>query len=677
MSARLSYSLPKGLSVRVQRATRPSSPSNIMAMNTALPASAKLRIDGGDDGIETGEQAARGEQIGQQVDAPPRRIVIRFLGVLVLGRHGRHHRRIPHLIHSRAPMRWSQYPVNTTKETPAEADVVSHQLMLRAGLIRRLAAGLYTWLPLGLRALRKVESVVREEMNRAGALELLMPGIIPAELWQESGRWDKFGPELLRLKDRHERDFCLGPTHEEVITDIARNELKSYRQLPVNFYQIQMKFRDERRPRFGVMRAREFLMKDAYSFHLDEASLQATYDAMHDAYTAIFTRMGLKFRSVVADPGAIGGSGSEEFHVLADSGEDAIAFSDGDDYAANLEMAVAAAARHAARRAPRWRSWKSPRPTRSTIDEVTRQLKLPADQAGQDPAGRWQRWRRGGAAAARRSRAQRSQGAEAAAASRIRCAWLQRSHRLGYGRGGRVSRAAGLQGQGVRRSLPWSPLSDFVCGANKKDAHLTGVNWGRDLPEPTAGRHPQRGRGRPHARARARCPSRAASRWVTSSSSARNTARPWAPRCWTNPARPATLVHGLLRHRCDARRCRGHRAEPRCSAASSGRTPSRRSRWCSSPSTRRNRPLSVKPQNASTTSSWPQASKSSRRPRRASRRQVRGCGAPRHSAPRGRGRARARRRQARIPPPARRSRRRISARPTRSASSATRGGLTI
>src|SRR5829696_7170717 len=238
-------------------------------------------------------------------------------------------------------MRLSQFHLHTSKETPADAEVVSHQLMLRAGLIRKLAAGLYSWMPLGLRAMRKVEQIVREEMNRAGALELLMPGVIPAELWRESGRFEQYGPELLRLKDRHERDFCLGPTHEEVITDIARNELKSYRQLPVNFYQVQMKFRDERRPRFGVMRAREFLMKDAYSFHLDQQSLQAGYDAMHRAYTQIFTRLGLKFRSVVADTGAIGGSASEEFHVLAESGEDAIAFSDGDSYAANLEMAVA------------------------------------------------------------------------------------------------------------------------------------------------------------------------------------------------------------------------------------------------------------------------------------------------------------------------------------------------
>src|SRR5882672_12189202 len=283
------------------------------------------------------------------------------------------------LIHSRAPMRWSQYPVNTTKETPADAEVVSHQLMLRAGLIRKLAAGLYTWMPLGLRAMRKVENIVREEMNRAGALEVLMPGVIPAELWQQSGRWGEFGPELLRLKDRHERDFCLGPTHEEVITDIARNDLKSYRQLPANFYQIQMKFRDERRPRFGVMRAREFLTKDAYSFHLDQKGLQAGYDLMREAYTRIFTRLGLTFRSVVADPGAIGGSGSEEFHVLAESGEDAIAFSDGDSYAANIEMAVAVppATPRAAASAP---LTEVATPGAKTIEDVTQLLKLPASR---------------------------------------------------------------------------------------------------------------------------------------------------------------------------------------------------------------------------------------------------------------------------------------------------------
>src|SRR3990172_5084224 len=240
-------------------------------------------------------------------------------------------------------MRASQLLLSTTKETPADAEIISHQLMLRAGMIRKLAAGIYTWLPLGLRVLRKVEAIVREEMNRIGAQEVLMPAVQPAELWQESGRWGFYGAELLRLKDRHQRDFCFGPTHEEVITDMARREIRSYKQLPATFYQIQTKFRDEPRPRFGVMRAREFLMKDAYSFHLDQASLQETYDAMHAAYTRIFTRLGLKFRSVYADTGSIGGSGSQEFHVLAASGEDAIAFSNESQYAANVELAEAVA----------------------------------------------------------------------------------------------------------------------------------------------------------------------------------------------------------------------------------------------------------------------------------------------------------------------------------------------
>ena len=238
-------------------------------------------------------------------------------------------------------MRLSQYPINTAKETPAEAELISHQLMLRAGLIRRLAAGIYNWLPLGLRTLRKVETIIRQEMNRAGALEMLMSAVQPAELWQESGRWKDYGPELLRLKDRHQRDFVIGPTHEEVITDIARRDIKSYRQLPVNFYQIQLKFRDEIRPRFGVMRGREFIMKDAYSFHADEASLAQGYAAMRTAYTRMFERMGLDFRVVQADTGAIGGSASEEFQVLAASGEDAIAVSDGDAFAANVELAAA------------------------------------------------------------------------------------------------------------------------------------------------------------------------------------------------------------------------------------------------------------------------------------------------------------------------------------------------
>src|SRR5687767_7032862 len=236
-------------------------------------------------------------------------------------------------------MRVSQFLLSTLKETPSDAEVVSHRLMLRAGMIRQLARGIYTWMPLGLRVLRKAEAVVREEMNAAGAVELVMPAVQPAELWQESGRWAEYGPELLRLKDRHDREFVIGPTHEEVITDIARRELKSYRQLPVNFYQIQMKFRDEIRPRFGIMRGREFLMKDAYSFHADQASLAEGYEVMKQAYTRMFERMGLNFRSVRADTGAIGGTASEEFQVLADSGEDAIAVSDADDYAANLELA--------------------------------------------------------------------------------------------------------------------------------------------------------------------------------------------------------------------------------------------------------------------------------------------------------------------------------------------------
>src|SRR5512147_3002014 len=240
-------------------------------------------------------------------------------------------------------MRASQFFISTLKEAPAEAEVVSHQLMLRAGLIRRLTSGIYSWMPLGLRVLRKVEAIIREEMNASGAIELLMPAVQPAELWQESGRWDQYGPELLRLKDRHQRDFCLGPTHEEVVSDIVRREVKSYRDLPLNFFQIQTKFRDEIRPRFGVMRGREFVMKDAYSFHSDKASLDATYRAMYDCYSRIFTRLGLKFRAVAADTGAIGGTGSHEFHVLADSGEDAIAFCPDSDYAANVELAEAVA----------------------------------------------------------------------------------------------------------------------------------------------------------------------------------------------------------------------------------------------------------------------------------------------------------------------------------------------
>src|SRR6478672_1435671 len=273
-------------------------------------------------------------------------------------------------------MRVSKFHLSTQKEAPAEADVISQKLMLRAGLIKKLGSGLYTWMPLGLITLRKVETIVREEMNRAGALELVMPVIQPAELWQESGRWEKMGPLMLRLQDRQKRDFIVGPTHEEVITDIVRREIRSYKQMPVNFYQIQTKFRDEIRPRFGVMRAREFVMKDAYSFDADDAGMMKSYQKMYDAYARIFTRMGLNFRAVDADMGAIGGLSSHEFQVLADSGEDAIAFSDGSQYAANVEKAEAmapAAARPPASEAMQ----KVPTPGLSTCDDVARLLGLP------------------------------------------------------------------------------------------------------------------------------------------------------------------------------------------------------------------------------------------------------------------------------------------------------------
>jgi prolyl-tRNA synthetase len=380
---------------------------------------------------------------------------------------------------SAPPMRLSQYPINTMKETPAEAEVISHQLMLRAGLIRRLAAGLYSWLPLGLRSLQKVEHIVREEMNRAGALELVMPVVQPAELWQESGRWDKYGPELLRFKDRHERDFVLGPTHEEVITDIVRREVKSYRQLPVNFYQIQTKFRDEVRPRFGVMRAREFIMKDAYSFHADEASLQAGYRAMYDAYTRIFTRTGLTFRAVRADSGAIGGDVSQEFHVLADSGEDAIVFSDADDYAANLE-AAAALPPPGTRPPPKEPLQSVKTPGARTIEEVARQLKVsPArcvktlivEGKDDDVVALVVR----GDHELNAVKAQKLAGV----ASPLRLA----SAAQVLAATGTEPGYVGLVGLKCRVYADHSALmlSDFVCGANEKDLHLTGVNWERDV----------------------------------------------------------------------------------------------------------------------------------------------------------------------------------------------------
>jgi prolyl-tRNA synthetase len=376
-------------------------------------------------------------------------------------------------------MRLSQYPINTMKETPADAEVVSHQLMLRAGLIRREATGLYSWLPFGLRVLKKVERIIREEMDRAGALELVMPVVQPAELWQESGRWAAYGPELLRIKDRHERDFVAGPTHEEVITDIARRELKSYRQLPVNFYQIQTKFRDEVRPRFGVMRAREFIMKDAYSFHIDQASLTAGYRAMYDAYTRIFTRTGLKFRAVRADSGAIGGDVSQEFHVLAASGEDAIVFSDGDDYAANLEAAEAIAPlspRPAAAQALQ----RVPTPGAHTIAAVaqflgvapTRCLKtLIVDGTEGSVVALALR----GDHELNAVKAQKLEGV----ASPLRMATPERVRAATGADPGSV----GVVGLRCRLYADHAALgvADFVCGANENDVHLTGVNWERDV----------------------------------------------------------------------------------------------------------------------------------------------------------------------------------------------------
>jgi prolyl-tRNA synthetase len=376
-------------------------------------------------------------------------------------------------------MRLSQYPINTMKETPADAEVVSHQLMLRAGLIRREATGLYSWLPLGLRVLKKVERIIREEMDRAGALELVMPVVQPAELWQESGRWAAYGPELLRIKDRHERDFVAGPTHEEVITDIARRELKSYRQLPVNFYQIQTKFRDEVRPRFGVMRAREFIMKDAYSFHIDQASLTAGYRAMYDAYVRIFTRTGLKFRAVRADSGAIGGDVSQEFHVLASSGEDAIVFSDGDDYAANLEAAEAIAP-GTPRPAPAQALQRIATPGAHTIAAVAQFLKVEPARClktliVEGTEGSVVALALRGDHELNAVKAQKLPGV----ASPLRMATPERVRQATGADPGSV----GVVGLKCRLYADHAALAlaDFVCGANENDVHLTGVNWERDV----------------------------------------------------------------------------------------------------------------------------------------------------------------------------------------------------
>ncbi|AYC32171.1 proline--tRNA ligase [Pseudomonas cavernae] len=380
-------------------------------------------------------------------------------------------------------MRTSQYLLSTLKETPSDAVVISHQLMLRAGMIRKLASGLYTWLPMGLRVLRKVEAVVRDEMNAAGALEVLMPGIQPAELWQESGRWEQYGPELLRLKDRHERDFCAGPTHEEVITDLARNELSSYKQLPINLYQIQTKFRDEIRPRFGLMRGREFIMKDAYSFHLDQASLQETYDRMHLAYSNIFSRLGLNFRPVQADTGSIGGTGSHEFHVLAASGEDDIAFSDSSDYAANIEKAEALP-RETVRGAATEALRLVDTPNAKTIAELVEGFNLPIEKTiktlvvhGVEAGTLIALMVRGDHELNEIKAANLAQVASPLAFASE--AELRSAIGAGAGSLGPLNLPLPCI---IDRSV--ALMSDFAIGANIDDKHYFGVNWERDLPLP-------------------------------------------------------------------------------------------------------------------------------------------------------------------------------------------------
>jgi prolyl-tRNA synthetase len=379
-------------------------------------------------------------------------------------------------------MRASQFFFNTQKEAPSDAELLSHKLMVRAGLIKRLGSGLYTWMPLGLRVLRKVETIVRDEMNKAGALELLMPAVQPKELWEETGRWAVFGPQMLKITDRHEREFCFGPTHEEVITDIARSEIRSYKQLPLNFYQIQTKFRDEIRPRFGVMRAREFMMKDAYSFHTSFESLENTYQTMYQAYSNVFTRLGLKFRAVKADTGAIGGDGSHEFHVLADSGEDGLAYCEQSDYAANVELAEAVATGRRATPTEALNEVETPKQT--ACEDVAKLLNISVERTVKAIA--------------------------LIANSQFYLALLRGDHNLNEVK---VGKLAGLSDfrfateEEIRANLNCPPgfigpvavganvtviadktvavMSDFVCGANKPKYHLSGVNFGRDLPEPS------------------------------------------------------------------------------------------------------------------------------------------------------------------------------------------------
>lgn len=381
-------------------------------------------------------------------------------------------------------MRTSQFFLSTLKEAPSDAEIISHKLMLRAGLIKRLAGGIYTWMPIGLRTLKKVENIVREEMNRAGAIELLMPAVVPAELWEETGRWEKYGPELLRFKDRHQRDFVIGPTHEEVITDVVRKDVKSYRQLPLHLYQVQTKFRDEIRPRFGVMRGREFLMKDGYSFHTSFADLEREYKNMYDTYGRIFTRLGLQFRAVAADTGSIGGTGSHEFHVLADSGEDAIAFCPDSDYAANVELAEAkapAAARDAAASVME----KVATPGRTRCEDVAEFLKLPLEQSVKAIAvvhdEQFVLLLLRGDHSLNEIKVGKLPGLDPfrfATDAEIVAALGCKPGYIG---------PVGIDANKVRiiADRTVAAMSDFVCGANAEGFHLTGVNWGRDLPEPS------------------------------------------------------------------------------------------------------------------------------------------------------------------------------------------------
>ncbi|MFC2974095.1 proline--tRNA ligase [Azotobacter bryophylli] len=380
-------------------------------------------------------------------------------------------------------MRTSQYLLSTLKETPSDAVVISHQLMLRAGMIRKLASGLYTWLPLGLRVLRKVEAIVRQEMDAAGALEVLMPSIQPAELWQESGRWEQYGPELLRIRDRHDREFCVGPTHEEVITELARNELNSYKQLPINFYQIQTKFRDEIRPRFGLMRGREFLMKDAYSFHLTQESLQETYDRMHQAYCNVFSRLGLEFRPVQADTGSIGGTGSHEFHVLADSGEDDIAFSNTSDYAANIEKAEAIP-REKERAAATQELRLVDTPDAKTIAELVEQFALPVEKTvktlvvhGVEEGTLVALIVRGD----HELNEIKAANLEPVASPLVFASEAEIRAAIGAGPGSLGPLNLPIPTI-VDRSVALS--SDFAAGANVDGKHYFGINWERDLPLP-------------------------------------------------------------------------------------------------------------------------------------------------------------------------------------------------